>query len=175
MFCPNHTSFLDICIMARTPTDFMFVGKNTMEKIPLFGYMYRKLHITVDRNSSRSKHSTFVRAKEAIDKGRSLVIFPEGGVLAERPPQMTPFKNGAFKIAIAKQIPIVPVTIPHNWIILPDDGRYLLTWKKTKLIYHDPIETKGLTLSDLDSLKDNVYEIIDQEIRKYHGAVMIEV
>lgn len=175
MFCPNHTSFLDICIMARTPTDFMFVGKNAMEKIPVFGYMYRKLHITVDRGSSRSKHSTYVRAKEAIDHGRSLVIFPEGGVHGERPPQMTPFKNGAFKIAIEKQIPIVPVTIPHNWIILPDDGRYLVTWKKAKLIYHDPIETKGLTLSDLDSLKDNVYKIIDQEIKRHSGDVLIEV
>ena len=174
IFCPNHTSFLDICIMARTPTDFMFVGKNAMEKIPVFGYMYRKLHITVDRGSLKSKHSTYVRAKEAIDNGRSLVIFPEGGVHGERPPQMTPFKNGAFKIAIEKQIPIVPVTIPYNWIILPDDGRFLLTWRKAMLIYHDPIETKGLTLSDVDSLKEKVFEIINQKLKKNNGDVMID-
>lgn len=167
MFCPNHASYLDIPIMGSTPTDFMFVGKNAMEKVPLFGYMYRNLHITVDRNSLKSKHSTYVRSKEAIDAGRSLVIFPEGGVFAEHPPEMIPFKNGAFKIAIEKQIPIVPVTIPHNWIILPDDGRYLLKRKKAKLIYHDPVETKGLSLSDLDSLKQQIYQVIDQEMKKY--------
>ena len=172
LFCPNHASYLDISIMGNTPTDFMYVGKNAMEKVPVFGYMYRKLHITVDRNSLKSKHSSFVRAKEAIDNGRSLVIFPEGGVFAKHPPQMIPFKNGAFKIAIEKQIPIVPVTILHNWIILPDDGRYLFTLKKAKLIYHDPIKTNGLTLSDVDTLKQKVYQIIDQEIRKSHKDVM---
>ncbi len=175
VFCPNHTSYLDICIMARTPTDFMFVGKNAMEKVPIFGYMYRNLHITVDRSSLKSKHSTYVRAKEAIDNGRSLVIFPEGGVHAANPPQMILFKNGAFKIAIEKQIPIVPVTIPHNWIILPDDGRFLLTRRSAKLIYHDPIETKGLTLSDVDSLKEEVYQIIDREIKKHHDIEEVSV
>ena len=168
IFCPNHASYLDIPIMGNTPTDFLYVGKNAMEKVPVFGYMYRKLHITVDRNSLKSKHSTYIRSKEAIDNGRSLVIFPEGGIFAKHPPQMIPFKNGAFKIAIEKQIPIVPVTIPHNWIILPDDGRYLLRRRKARLIYHDPIETYGLTLSDLDSLKEKVYKTIDQEIKKYH-------
>lgn len=169
IFCPNHTSYLDIAIMGSAPTDFMFVGKNAMEKVPVFGYMYRKLHITVDRNSLKSKHSTYIKSKLAIDRGRSLVIFPEGGVFAKHPPQMIPFKNGAFKIAIEKQIPIVPVTIPHNWIILPDDGRYLLKRRKAELIYHDPIATNGLILSDLDSLKEKVYNIIDQEIKKHHS------
>jgi len=173
LFCPNHASYLDIPIMGSTPTDFMYVGKNAMEKVPVFGYMYRKLHITVDRSSLKSKHSTYIRAKEAIDNGRSLVIFPEGGVFGQHPPVMIPFKNGAFKIAIEKQIPIVPVTIPHNWIILPEDGRYLLTRRKAKLVYHDPVDTKGLTLSDVDALKEKVYQIIDQEIRKSHNDLMV--
>jgi 1-acyl-sn-glycerol-3-phosphate acyltransferase len=174
LFCPNHASYLDIPIMGNTPTDFMYVGKNAMEKVPVFGYMYRKLHITVDRSNLRSKHSTFVRAKDAIEHGRSLVIFPEGGVFGKNPPVMIPFKNGAFKIAIEKQIPIVPVSIPHNWIILPDDGRYLFTMRKAALIYHDPIDTQGLTLSDLDALKEKVYQVIDKEIRKSHNDLMVE-
>jgi 1-acyl-sn-glycerol-3-phosphate acyltransferase len=169
LFCPNHSSYLDIPIMGNTPTNFMYVGKNAMEKVPVFGYMYRNLHITLDRKSLKSKHNTYVRAKEAIDNGRSLVIFPEGGVFAKDPPNMIPFKNGAFKIAIEKQIPIVPVTIPHNWIILPDDGRYLLKRRKANLIYHDPVETKGLTLPDLETLKAEVYQIIDQEIKRNNG------
>ena len=168
VFCANHASYLDISIMGVTPTNFIFVGKSTIEKIPVFGYMYRKLHITVDRNSLKGKHNSYIKSKEAIDNGRSLVIFPEGGVFLERLPKMRPFKNGAFKISIEKQIPIVPVTIPHNWIILPEDGRFLLKRRKAKLIYHTPIETKGLVLADVEMLKAKVYDIIDQEIKKYH-------
>lgn len=169
VFCPNHTSFLDIPIMGATPTDFMYVGKNAMEKVPIFGYMYRKLHITVDRSSLKSRHNTFVRSKEAVDNNRSLVIFPEGGIFSDHPPNMIAFKNGAFKVAIEKQIPIVPVTILDNWIILPDDGRFLMRRRKSKLIYHDPIETTGLTFDEVPVLKQQVFDVIDQQLKmKYH-------
>src|SRR5690606_33276256 len=83
VFCPNHTSFLDIPLMGFTPVYFVFVGKSSIAKVPLFGYMYRKLHVTVDRNSLKSKYVTIERSKKAIDEGKSLVIFPEGGILAK--------------------------------------------------------------------------------------------
>lgn len=165
IFCPNHFSYIDIPSMGLTPTDYIFVGKSAMEKVPVFGYMYRKLHITVDRESFRSKHSTYIRSKEALENNRSVVIFPEGGILTATPPAMSRFKNGAFKLAIEKQIPIIPVTIPYNWIILPDDGRLLLKRKKVKVIYHEAIETKGLTHDDLHTLKDRVYGVIDNELK----------
>jgi len=164
IFCPNHFSYLDIPTMGFTPTNFIFVGKNAMEKVPIFGYMYKKLHITVNRESLRSKHSTFMRAKEAIDEGRSLVIYPEGGVVTKKPPQMARFKNGAFKLAIEKQIPIIPVTIPYNWILLPDDERFLLKWGTMKVVYHEPIETKGMNLEDFETLKKKVFNVIQTEI-----------
>lgn len=166
IFCPNHFSYLDIPTMGLTPTNFIFLGKNDMEKVPLFGYMYRKLHITVNRESIRSKHNTFMRAKEAIDDGRSLVMYPEGGVVTKNPPQMARFKNGAFKLAIEKQIPIIPVTIPYNWILLPDDERFLLKWSTMKVVYHKPIETKGMNLEDFESLKEKVFNVIQSEIDK---------
>ena len=165
VFCPNHFSYLDIPSMGLTPTDYIFVGKSAMERVPVFGYMYRKLHITVNRESLRSKHSTYVRSKEALENNRSLVIFPEGGILTDNPPEMARFKNGAFKVAIEKQIAIIPVTIPYNWIILPDDGRLLLRRKKVKVIYHEPIETKGLTLDDLPVLRTKVFGVIDTELK----------
>ena len=55
VFCPNHFSYLDIPTMGLNPTNTIFVGKNDMEKIPLFGFMYRKLHITVNRQSLKSR------------------------------------------------------------------------------------------------------------------------
>jgi len=168
VFCPNHTSYLDIPIMGLIPHQFVFVGKSSIEKVPVFGYMFRKLHITVNRDSLRSKYSTYLKASDAIDKNRSLVIFPEGGIVSKEPPRLARFKDGAFRIAIEKQIPVIPVTIPYNWIILPDNTRYLLHWHKVSVIYHEPISTAGMTLDNLNDLKRQVFEVIDEELKQRH-------
>jgi 1-acyl-sn-glycerol-3-phosphate acyltransferase len=164
IFCPNHFSYLDIPTMGLNKVNAIFVGKNDMERVPLFGFMYRKLHITVDRNSLKSKYSTFVRSLQALDEGKSLMIFPEGGILTKKVPELARFKDGAFRAAIEKQIPIVPVTIPFNWIILPD-GSFLPKRRLLKVIYHEPIETKDLTLEDVGALKQKTFDIINSELK----------
>lgn len=164
IFCPNHFSYLDIPTMGLNKVNSVFVGKNDMESIPLFGFMYRKLHITVDRNSLKSRYQTLIKSKQAIDDGKSLMIFPEGGILTKNPPKMTRFKDGAFRTAIEKQIPIVPVTIAHNWIILPD-GVWLPRRVMMNVTYHEPIATDGLTMSEMEALKQRTYEVIDNELK----------
>ncbi len=79
---------------------------------------------------------------------------------------MAPFKEGAFRLAIEKQVPIVPVSIPYNWIIMPDDGRLLLQRHENMVIFHDPIETTGLTTADIDTLSQQVFMVIDTELKK---------
>lgn len=168
IFCPNHFSYLDIATMGLNPVNAIFVGKNAMEKIPLFGFMYRNLHIMVDRNKLSSKYGSYTRSLEALQEGKSLVIFPEGGIVSMHPPHMTRFKDGAFRLAIEKQIAIVPVTLPYNWIILPE-APMLLYWKKMPLIFHEPIEVSTYTSKDIDALKTRVYSVIDQELKKYNA------
>lgn len=167
IFCPNHFSYLDIAIMGLNRHNTIFVGKSAMEKIPLFGFMYRKLHITVDREKLTSRYSTFTRSLAALDQGKSLVIFPEGGMVTHRPPHMGRFKDGAFRASIEKQIEIVPVTIPFNWIILPDAKYLLLHWKPLKLIFHEPVDPSAYSLKDVDILKEKVYATIDAELKKH--------
>jgi 1-acyl-sn-glycerol-3-phosphate acyltransferase len=167
IFCPNHSSYLDIGALGLNPINAVFVGKNDMEKIPLFGYMYRKLHITVDRSKLKSRVNTLKASMKAIDEGKSLVIFPEGGILSRHPPRMTAFKDGAFRTAIEKQIPVVPVTIPNNWIILPDKDPLYLQRGTIRVIFHRPIETRGYTLDRIDELKNKVFETIENEL-KHH-------
>lgn len=169
IFCPNHFSYLDIPTLGLNPVNSIFVGKSEMAKIPLFGYMYRKLHITVDRNSLKSKFNTLQRSLDAIDEGKSLVIYPEGGIISSQPPRMVKFKDGAFRAAIQKQIPIVPVTITSNWLILPDEKELLLARGKIKIIFHEPVETSGMSLSETDSLREKVYQIIDNELRTHEN------
>lgn len=172
IFCPNHFSYLDIPTMGLNPHNAIFVGKNEMERIPLFGFMYRRLHITVDRSKLKSRFNTILRSLEALDAGKSLVIYPEGGIITQRPPELAPFKDGAFRAAIEKQVPIVPVTIPNNWVLLPDD-QFLLNWGAIHVVFHEPIETTGYTLSQLDQLKLKVRNVIEAELEKQTSVKMV--
>lgn len=165
IFCSNHFSYLDIPTLGLTSHNTIFVGKTGIENIPVFGYMYRKLHITVDRTRLKSRYESLKRSMEAIDEGKNLVIFPEGGIITTKDPVMAEFKDGAFRVAIEKQIAIVPVTIPYNWIILPPD-EFLLRWHPLKVIFHEPIETAGLTLKDTEMLKQKLFAIIDDELKR---------
>ena len=163
IFCPNHFSYLDIPAMGLNHHNTIFVGKSAMEKIPLFGFMYRKLHITVDRSKLKSRYSTLLRSMQAIDDGKSLVIFPEGGMITQTPPHMVKLKDGAFRIATQKQIAIVPVTIPYNWIILPDQPDLFIHWGKMKIIFHEPQHPNGNTPEEMEELKQRVLNVIDTE------------
>ena len=166
IFCSNHFSYLDIPAIGINKVKPIFVGKHSLGRIPLFGYMYRNIHITLDRENLKSRYSAMEKGAQELDNGHNLVIFPEGGISSKNPPAMARFKDGAFRLAIEKQVPIVPITIPYNWILLPDDGKLLLHRHKNMVIFHDPISTEGMTIEDLGGLKAKVYNVIDEELRK---------
>ncbi|HMR57258.1 MAG TPA: lysophospholipid acyltransferase family protein [Cyclobacteriaceae bacterium] len=164
IFCPNHFSYLDIPALGLNPHNSIFVGKNDMEHIPLFGFMYRKLHIMVNRSKLRSRMNSILLSLKAIEAGKSLVIFPEGGIVTPTPPQMAAFKDGAFRVSVEKQIPIVPVTIPNNWIILPDRNPLRVQAGCVRVIFHEPIYPNAYTLNTLEAYKKEVYQVIDKEL-----------
>ena len=164
VFAPNHFSLLDIVMMGYLPKPAVFVGKVSLAKIPLFGWMFRVLHIPVDRHSLKSSYEALLLSKQAVDEGKSLIMYPEGGIRTEGPPALAPFKNGPFKVAIEKQIPIVPITIPFNGAILPNDKKLLMRPRRPLMIVHPPIETHGLTEKDVPTLKQQVKTQIEQQL-----------
>jgi 1-acyl-sn-glycerol-3-phosphate acyltransferase len=166
IFCSNHFSYMDIATMGLNRHNTIFVGKNDMINIPVFGFMYKKLHITVDRSKLKSRYSSMLRSLQAIDEGKSLVIFPEGGIITEAAPVMGNFKDGAFRVSIEKKIPIVPVTIPFNWIILPPN-EFLLNWKPMKIIFHEPIDPSLYSIDSIEQMKADVKERIEKELQLY--------
>ena len=109
MLVANHTSMLDIMLMLRVSRNpFVFVGKKELVNIPVFGFFYKRVCIMVDRENSKSRMGVYRRAQRRLNQGLSICIFPEGGV----PPEeivLDEFKDGAFKMAIAHKIPIVPI------------------------------------------------------------------
>jgi len=163
MFCPNHTSLLDAFIlMVVSENPIAFVGKQSLEKIPIFGYFYRRSVIMVDRSNPESRKNVYNRAKERLKKGVSVVIFPEGLVPKENI-ILSPFRKGAFSLAIEFQIPIVPQTYY--------DAKRSFSWDPFKggpgllrIKQHKFIETKHLTHDDLEDLSKKTYTVLYNEL-----------
>ncbi|MEE1944084.1 lysophospholipid acyltransferase family protein [Pedobacter sp. KR3-3] len=166
IFCANHSSNLDIivfCILARGRYHFM--GKEELLKNPILGIFFRTIDIAVNRESKISSFRAFKRAGDNLENGMSLIIFPEGRIDDRYPPQLQEFKNGPFRLAIEKNIPIVPVSITNIWKVLWDDGMKYGTRPGIVNIYvHQPILTSILVADSADSLKEEVFRKIESKL-----------
>ncbi len=167
IFCPNHFSYLDIVLIyVAIPIYFHTMGKAELQKIPLFKRFFKRMNIPVNRASNVDSHRAFQRAGSDLEKGISVTLFPEGGIHSTYP-QMARFKNGPFRLAIEKQVPIVPVTFLDNWLILPDNFRKSPGQPGlSRIIIHEPIETKGMTDESLVGLKQKVFDVIDKALKE---------
>jgi 1-acyl-sn-glycerol-3-phosphate acyltransferase len=168
VFCANHFSYMDIASMGMVIKNYYaFVGKASIKNVPLFGYMFAKLHIQVNRNDKNSRASSMTRSVRALQSGRSIMIFPEGGIKSTNFPQMhLPFKDGAFVMAIQQQVPIVPITFLNNYKIMHDD-EFAVYPQTLRAIVHNPIETKGMTQVDVEALKEAFYETVQGTLNQY--------
>lgn len=167
----NHTSYLDICIsvfyMKHTA---LYMGKVELLKAPLFSIFFKRMDIPVDRRSKMGSHRAFTEAGKKIDEGYSMVIYPEGTISNEG--VLRPFKNGAFKLAIEKQVPIIPVANLNNWKLLQNGGFFKSLGRPgiARVIVGEPIETKGMTEENLVDLRNKVHAFIQGELDKYNGT-----
>jgi 1-acyl-sn-glycerol-3-phosphate acyltransferase len=164
VFVANHFSYVDIPMMGFLPGDVVFVGKSSIRKIPVFGYYFKNLHIAVTRTSIKSRGEALYQAKKSLEDGSSVVIFPEAGITTNMAPHLSKFKDGAFSLAIAKQIPVIPVTLSYNHLILPEDGRLLLNFKRGKMVIHEPIPTESMASKDVPLLKETCFKIIQDQL-----------
>lgn len=167
--CANHSSYLDIILMYRVlpKNRFLFIGKSELLKWPVINIFFKKLDITVDRKKRSSGVQSILKAKEGLDDGWSIVIFPEGGI-PDNAPVLNRFKNGAFGLAIDKQVPILPITILDNWKLFGTDP-ILTAYAQpgiSNVIIHPLIKTEGLSKKDLISLREQTFNTIEAPLLK---------
>ncbi|MEA1786669.1 lysophospholipid acyltransferase family protein [Arenibacter sp. GZD96] len=159
MLVANHTSMLDIMLMLKVSKNpFVFVGKKELVRIPIFGFFYKRVCILVDREDSRSRTAVYLRAQRRLNQGLSICIFPEGGV-PDGDILLDEFKDGAFKMAIAHKIPVVPITFydckkrfPFGWF---SGGP-----GKMRVTVHSFLETATLLVTDKGDLKEKTRDVI---------------
>ncbi len=170
VFCANHFSYFDIAVMGVILNNyFAFVGKQEAAEVPLFGYLFKKLYISVNRERAQSRVQTLSRAMKCLVAGRSIMIFPEGGIRTKQPPQMyAPFMDGAFQMAIQTQTPIVPISLTTNYKIMPDAQPLRVHRQRMKAVIHEPISTKHLTQANIAALKQQCFDVIQNELSQNH-------
>ncbi|TSJ40613.1 1-acyl-sn-glycerol-3-phosphate acyltransferase [Mucilaginibacter corticis] len=167
IICPNHTSNLDITVMTILVknNNHCFMGKDELLNNFVTRLFFKTVDIPVNRDSKMSSYRAFKKAGEALAAGISVIIFPEGRIPHQYPPELHDFKNGPFRLAIDLKVPIIPVSSTNTWKVLWDTG--LDHGSKPgicNIFVHKPVETANLTVDDADALRDHVHSIIKQKL-----------
>ncbi|MFA6260328.1 MAG: lysophospholipid acyltransferase family protein [Bacteroidia bacterium] len=164
---PNHSSQLDIVTLTgKLKMDFNFMAKMELAKVPVFGIFFRTIDIAVDRKNVRHAAQAYQKALKQLGEGKSIVIYPEG-TIPSHTPKLGRFKEGAFKLAIEKQVPVLPVTIIGNWKVLPEYGkRHFMPGSVIQYI-HQPIPTKGMHINQIGELMDEVKKIMEAKLAEF--------
>ncbi len=173
ILAPNHTSLIDpMLLLSIIPFNpFVFVGKIELAKIPVFGYFYKKTCVLVDRSDKKSRAGVYTSVNRKLGYGYSICIFPEGGVPDESV-MLDRFKDGAFRMAIEHNIPIVPMSFLNckkhmSWTFFSGGPGTLL------VKMHDPVTPDGMTKKDMEHLKSNVRQTILKDLEEYHKSKQV--
>lgn len=166
IYVGNHSSFLDaVAIVLGIPQAFSPLGKIEMLKIPVFGWIYKRLVVMIDRSSRESRDHSVAELRKDLAEGQSILIFPEGTMNKTDQP-LAPFYDGAFRLAIETQTPILPFAIRNSRAHLPRTNPLLLNPGTIKTVFGETIEVKGLVAEDLEKLKQKTFEAILKLLEK---------
>lgn len=169
VFVFNHIAYLDIMAALTTVRQPMrILAKTGPDKVPIFGYYYRKSTVLVDRSSTTSRGKSIDRLKHYLENGISIMIYPEGTFNMGNSP-LKSFYDGAFRIAIETQTNIKPVILPDTFDRMNHNGLSLEPGK-CRAVYLEEVSVQGLTVNDVEQLKTKVYNMMDDALRRYRAS-----
>lgn len=172
IYVGNHGSYLDaIAVCISIPQYFSPLGKIEMTKIPIFGLIYKRIVVMIDRSSKESREQSVVTLKNAISNGQSILIFPEGTMNKSDAP-LGEFYEGAFRIAIETQTPIQAFVMLNNRNLLPRANPLNVHPGIITTVFLPAIGVADLTMADLPMLKQKVQQLMEAEIIKHEQSIL---
>ena len=160
VFVANHQGFADIPVACAVldKFQFAFVARENLERLPSFGPWIRHIRsVFMKREDVRSSLRTIDEGIALLEKGYSLLIFPEG--TRTKGDHILEFKKGSLRLATKPGVPIVPVTLRGTYRVFEESG-YIKNGAQVDVIIHPAIETKGMDRSAVNGLTAEVEEII---------------
>jgi 1-acyl-sn-glycerol-3-phosphate acyltransferase len=164
IFVANHISYLDSPIIVKAwRQPVRPLGKVEMSKVPLFGFIYRNAIVTVDRSSPENRQQSISILKRIINRGISVVVFPEGTFNTTGKP-LKEFYDGAFRVAVETQTPVKPVLFLDAYSRMNSRSIFSLTPGRCRIVYLEEIPVKGL---EVQELKEKVYAAMEKTLLAY--------
>ena len=169
IFVSNHGSAADAVIIGAAMTNrYRPLGKVEVTEIPIMGYILKRALVTVDRSSAESRRQSMEKMRDLIRKNISVLILPEGTRNRTGKP-LQPFKEGAFRLAIEFQLPVVPMIILNTRKLFPNDFP-LMNFSGLKCHFLKPVATVGMTEADIPMLKEQVFIVMEKHIIENEDA-----
>jgi 1-acyl-sn-glycerol-3-phosphate acyltransferase len=154
----NHESYADIFLISHLPWEMKWLSKETMFKIPFFGWMMRMAgDIEVRRGERTSIVRAMKEARDRLSKRVSVMIFPEG--TRSRDGELLPFKDGAFRLAVESGSPILPIVVAGTRDCM-QKGTFRFQKARARVKVLPPIDVTGMTMADVAALRDRTRTLI---------------
>lgn len=156
----NHNSLMDVPVSTPfIPGANKTIAKAEMAKIPLFGLIYKRGSILVDRNNKNSRKDSFRKMKNVLNLGMHVCIYPEGTRNITQLP-LKEFHDGAFRLAIETGIPILPALIFNTKKILPPGKSFYFLPAKMEIHFLPPVYIKPEDNYEL--LKIKIHDLMSE-------------
>ncbi|MFN8310846.1 MAG: lysophospholipid acyltransferase family protein [Chitinophagales bacterium] len=166
VFTGNHCNMLDLPIAGYFLQHYYkSLAKKEFAYMPVLGFLFSIAAVFVDRKNAQSRQQSTQKMIHLLHKGLSFLIFPEGTRNKSEQP-LLPFHKGAFKIAIAAQVPLQPFVLLGTRQLQPS-GTYRFYPGTIRVQLLDAIPTTGLTDADTDALSEKVRQLMIQQIQNH--------
>jgi len=171
IFVFNHLSYLDIPVILKTfqTGSIRILGKAEMAKVPIFGFIYKRAVIAVNRSSASARASSVKKLRRMLEKNISVVIAPEGTFNTGNKPLST-FYKGAFKVAIEMKTPIQPVLFLDAHDRLHHSSIFSLNPGKSRSVFLPEIPIENYGAADVELLKSDVFKIMESALIRYEAS-----
>lgn len=171
VFVFNHISFLDAPVLMKCirHQPFRILGKAELARVPVFGFVYKKAVVLVERDNAAHRARSVLQLKSVLRKGISIALSPEGTFNMTHKP-LKSFYDGAFRIAIETQTPIKPLLFLDTYDRLHYKSIFSLHPGRSRAVFLKTVEVKGLTLQDLSLLKEKVYTSMEEGLKRYNAS-----
>lgn len=173
VFVANHQGPMDIfLIYGFLGRNFKWMMKKSLRRMFLVGYACEKArHIFVDKSGPKKIQETIERARDTLQGGTSLVVFPEGSRTFTG--HMGLFRKGAFQLADELGLPVVPLTIDGSFDVLPRTAGFnFVSRHAMRLVIHAPIMPSGKGAEDIAHTMNESYQVIMADLpARYQGYV----
>src|SRR5450432_463015 len=175
IFLVNHISYMDIpCLFkAIRKQPFRVLGKEEIKKIPVFGFIYSRGAVMVDRCSTQRRARSVRILKSLLKHHISICIFPEGTFNETGKPLKT-FYDGAFRISVETQTSIKPVLFLDNYTIMNYHSLFSLKHAKSRAVFLEEISPEGYNLRQIPGFKQKVFELMESKLKSYQAAWISE-